>query len=342
MNTETQEKLSPEELTDQRDRLDKLQKSLDDRSDSLQKQQNSIKRMKNLRILRAVLGILLTAAFIIICTFSLYRRLDEEQIFEKPVPVDEWANPISPGETGESTEPPQVPTDADGNPLPITPSGYYLTEDEDGNPLLVEADGTPLPKTPDGEYFIGEDEDGNPILIDKTGTPLPRTPDGYFYTKDKLGNPIIIDINGNPVNIDIDGVPETTEPTEDGSGHFTIYSNGDVYTAENGAGVLHCDVRNTEDSTHDIVMSLYISAEELQAHGLSTAGVEDGQWLIAQTGLFEPGYQISEVQLNTLPDGSYLPAGSYSLTMNERYYHHKTGVLSSYEANIPVTLEVAN
>ena len=138
------------------------------------------------------------------------------------------------------------------------------------------------------------------------------------------------------------GVPAENSGTDDGQGHFTIYSVGDVYTAESGSGELHCDVRNTEDSTHDIIMSIYLTADELQKHGLNTDGVEGGQWLIAQSGMFEPGYQISSVQLLTLPDGSYLPAGTYEAIMNEKYYHHETGVLSSYEANIPVTLEVAN
>lgn len=144
-------------------------------------------------------------------------------------------------------------------------------------------------------------------------------------------------------------IPETTAETtenensaDDGKGHFTIYSVGDVYTAESGSGELHCDVRNTEDSTHDIIMSVYLSEDELKKHGLNTDGVEGGQWLIAQSGMFEPGYQITSVQLLALPDGSYLPAGTYEAIMNEKYYHHVTGTLSSYETNIPVTLEVAN
>ena len=137
-------------------------------------------------------------------------------------------------------------------------------------------------------------------------------------------------------------VPAETSGTDDGQGHFTIYSVGDVYTAESGSGDLHCDVRNTEDSTHDIIMSIYLSEDELKKHGLNTEGVEGGQWLIAQSGMFEPGYQITSVQLLALPDGSYLPAGTYEAIMNEKYYHHQTGTLASYEGNIPVTLEVAN
>ena len=207
-----------------------------------------------------IINILLTAVFILVCTFSLYRRYDEPHIFEKPAAADENQQKIDP--------------------------------QKDDN--QKKTDDSSAPK-----------DDDKQVTPDQTDT-------------------------------------SDEESKAETNGHFTVYSAGDVYTAENGSGKLHCDVRNVEDSTHDIVMSLYISEDELIAHGLSTNGVEDGKWLIAQSGLFEPGYMIGEVQLKTLPDGSYLPAGSYSLNMSERFYDHETGVLSPYDANIPVTLEVAN
>ncbi len=237
-------------------RLDELQKTLDE-------QQDNIKKLRSRRNIRTVLNILLSVAFIIICTFSIYHRYDETQVFDKPAETDENQQKI-----------------------------------DDSAP---QKDG---------------DQQKTPDLADDSQEPAQTT--------------------------DSQTQQESQAESSEGTGHFTIYSNGDVYTAENGSGKLHCDVRNVEDSTHDIVMSLYISEEEMLSHGLSTVGVEDGRWLIAQSGLFEPGYLISEVQLNALPDGSYLPAGTYSLTMSERYYNHETGVLASYEANIPVTLEVAN
>lgn len=237
-------------------RLDELRKTLDE-------QQDDIKKLRSRRNIRTVLNILLSVAFIIICTFSIYQRHDETQVFDKPAETDENQQKI-----------------------------------DDSAP---QKDG---------------DQQKTPDLTDDSQEPAQTT--------------------------DEQTQQDNSDDSSEGTGHFTIYSNGDVYTAENGSGKLHCDVRNAEDSTHDIVMSLYISEEEMLSHGLSTVGVEDGKWLIAQSGLFEPGYMISEVQLNTLPDGSYLPAGTYSLTMSERYYNHETGVLASYEANIPVTLEVAN
>lgn len=258
MQNEILEQDTGQTLTEEQHK--KQSEALGKQENELKEQQDRLKKLRNRRNLRTVLNVLLSAVFIVICTFSIYRRYDEAQVFDKPAETDENQQKID-------TSTPQ----------------------KDDNQQ----------KTPD--------------QTDATQAPTQATE-----------------------------APTQQESQPAADGHFTIYSNGDVYTADSGSGVLHCDVRNMDDSTHDIIMSLYISEEELIAHGLSTNGVEDGKWLIAQSGLFEPGYQISEVQLKALPDGSYLPAGSYSLTMSERYYHHETGVLSSYEANIPVTLEVAN
>ena len=115
---------------------------------------------------------------------------------------------------------------------------------------------------------------------------------------------------------------------------------GDVLTAENGSNKFSCDIRNIADSDHDIVANFYIDKEVLDGLGIDTSSMEESRWLIGQSGLFEPGFRITSVQLEKLPDGSYLPAGTYNISMIERFYDHETGALSSYETSIPMTLEV--
>jgi hypothetical protein len=87
-----------------------------------------------------------------------------------------------------------------------------------------------------------------------------------------------------------------------------------------------------------------ITAEELAAHNLSTEGLETETgsipWVVAETGLFEPGYGITAVQLLPLPDGSYLPRGTYNLSLIEYYYDHLTGEKFPYEQSIPITLTI--
>lgn len=133
---------------------------------------------------------------------------------------------------------------------------------------------------------------------------------------------------------------EEDKPIEDSSkGEFTLYSIGDAYTAKNGSSSFKVNIRNVKSSNHDIVVRFFISKEELEKHGIS---ISDKDYLIAESGRFEPGYYIDEVVLKKLPNGQVLSKGKYNLILSEVYYHHKTGVVSSYEAKIPVTLEVLN
>ena len=128
--------------------------------------------------------------------------------------------------------------------------------------------------------------------------------------------------------------------------YFSFYSIGDAYTAASGDGTAACDVRNKPASTHDIYMRWFITEDELAAHGLPTEGLEYandsevGRWPVVKTGLFEPGYHITEVQLLPLRDGTYLPAGVYNLILSETYYDHETGEVFPYETMIPITLTV--
>lgn len=122
-------------------------------------------------------------------------------------------------------------------------------------------------------------------------------------------------------------------------GEFTLYLVGDSYVVKNGSSSFKVNIRNVKSSNHDIVVRFLISKDELKKHGVS---IGDNEYLIAESGRFEPGYFIEEVALKKLPNGKVLPKGKYNLTLSEVYYHHKTGVISSYEAKIPVTLEVLN
>jgi len=139
----------------------------------------------------------------------------------------------------------------------------------------------------------------------------------------------------------IDNSKSVHKEVDDSSskGEFTLYSVGDSYIAQNGSSSFKVNIQNLTNSNHDIVVRFFISKDELKNHGIS---ISDNDYLIAESGRFEPGYFIDEVILKRLPNGEVLPKGKYNLTLSEVYYHHKTGVISSYEAKIPVTLEVLN
>ena len=327
----------PDEILAEHEKLEEQTKKLEEADKQLAEQQNQIKKQKRNNIIMLIVSIILLIVFIIVCTFSLYRRYDDSIVYDKPVDTDENQQKIddSPEKDDSQSKIDEVKTDeygfsvktVDGKEVHLDRNGKVIPYDSDGRPIVYDENGNRIPF----------DDDGKLLVYDKDGNRIPVSELWKYITVDKDGKAVLnlADYYSNQKH------PEETTQANSGDGHFTIYSVGDVYTAETGSGTLTCDIRNVEDSTHDIIVSLYLSTEELQAHGLSTNGVENDKWLIAQSGLFEPGYQITSIQLGTLPDGSYLPAGTYSLTMNERYYQHETGVLSSYEANIPVTLEVA-
>jgi len=240
----------------------------------LEEQQKEIRRQKFRNRIRTAFLIIAVLIFIIVCTFSIYKRYASAitTVYDMPAPIDPTQQ--------------EIPDN-----LNIDPNQQDFSVDPNQQDIPQET----LPPA--------ENPQENATSADSQ--------------------------------------PQETSPQ--GDGHFTIYSNGDVYHAQNGKGNLTCDVRNVADSTHDIIMSIYLTREEMQAHGISTEGMEESadKWLIAETGLFEPNHQISSVPLKALPDGSYLKAGSYKIIMNERFYHHETHERSSYETNIQMTLEVA-
>lgn len=141
-------------------------------------------------------------------------------------------------------------------------------------------------------------------------------PNAYAKTGEEIAKKPDTDIS-QTLYVDEDELMETEEKKCPCCSLFCI---GDDFCSKSGAGNAECDVRNKPESTHDIRMSWYITEEELKLHSLNTEGpdgsTEDkgGKWAIARTGLFEPGYRITEVDLLTLPDGSELPKGEYSQT----------------------------
>ena len=344
--------ISEQQTTEQEEKQQKLReqqlKELDDQKEQLEQQQDDIKKLKRRNVIMAVISLILLIIFIIICTFKLYRRYDEKIVYDKPVETDSGQTPITDDRPSKDDNQTQTPTKFDGSGLKKDEYGFYISTDETGKRVLLDSTGT----------VIEVDEKGVPIIYDQNGKRIPTDENGKLIVYDENNNRIPLDkicekvfrdrygraiiYSGKRSGSNENDNGEDNQQSSDGKGHFSIYSVGDVYTADNGRGLVKCDIRNTDDSTHDIVASLYISREEMESHGISTGGMDGDRWLIAQTGIFEPGYQINNIQLLALPDGSYLGAGSYALTMNERYYHHETGVLSSYEANIPVTLEVAD
>ena len=159
-----------------------------------------------------------------------------------------------------------------------------------------------------------------------------RYDEGIIFSKPEL------DLGQKEID-DSKNEQEEVAKEDSSKGEFTLYLVGDSYVAKNGSSSFKVNIKNVKSSSHDIVVRFFITKDELEKHGIS---INDSDYLIAESGRFEPGYFIDEVVLKKLPDNKVLPKGKYNLTLSEVYYHHKTGEISSYEAKIPVTLEVLN
>jgi len=159
--------------------------------------------------------------------------------------------------------------------------------------------------------------------------------------------------------------PEYTEnitPEIDSANHeigncVTLYSRGNVATANNNK--VNVDVSNVKESNVNMVLEIYIPDDELISkigtngrtkssqkeidtkvkNSKSANGSYSPAVCVAKSGLIFPGNKITTLDLNTLEDGTVLPAGKYSAYYKETFYDDN-GNLSSVDASLEITLVV--
>lgn len=152
---------------------------------------------------------------------------------------------------------------------------------------------------------------------------------------------------------------ESTEPSEVSSeehefdNHVTLYSRGNVATASDGK--VSVDVYNVEDANVNMILEIYIPDDELISKIGTNGRTKSSQKeidakkdadsnyssavCVARSGLIYPGNKITTLELNTLEDGTALPAGEYSAYYKESFYDDN-GNLSSVDASLKITLVV--
>lgn len=157
--------------------------------------------------------------------------------------------------------------------------------------------------------------------------------------------------------------PEVTQPvaeeTEiDFDNHVfdnsvTLLSYGNVATAANNK--VSVDVANVTESSANMVLEIYIPDDELISkigtNGRTKASQKDidakveadpsysSAVCVAKSGLIYPGNKITTLDLNTLEDGTVLPAGEYEAFYKETYYDDN-GSMHSVDASLAITLVV--
>lgn len=160
-------------------------------------------------------------------------------------------------------------------------------------------------------------------------------------------------------------IPESTEETAsdvDLSNHefdncVTLYSRGNVATASNNT--VSVDVYNVEEANVNMVLEIYIPDDELISKigtngrtktsqkeidaKVKAAKEANGSYspavCVAKSGLILPGNKITTLDLNSLEDGTVLPAGEYQAFYKETFYNDN-GNLTSVDASLEITLVV--
>lgn len=161
--------------------------------------------------------------------------------------------------------------------------------------------------------------------------------------------------------------PEVTQPTAgeteiDFDNHefdnsVTLYSRGNSATVVNNK--VSVDVSNIKESSANMILEIYIPDDELiskigtNGRGKSSqkeidakveAAKESGSTYspavcVAKSGLIYPGNKITTLDLDTLEDGTVLPAGEYEAFYKETFYDDN-GNLHSVDASLAITLVV--
>ena len=149
--------------------------------------------------------------------------------------------------------------------------------------------------------------------------------------------PVILDPNAVPIQPDDEEIitPPPAEETTDTSASFIMNAEMWVST-ENYAG--SAGLRCPTWSTRGFVATVRLTAEDM-----ARIGYQGGEEYVTlyQSGLIAPGYGVDVITLGALPDGSWLPAGEYELSVLLEFYDVETNEKSAVNTVIPLDVTVS-
>ncbi len=154
-----------------------------------------------------------------------------------------------------------------------------------------------------------------------------------------------------PVGVasDIEKMDDLTPST---SGNVTTIEYSGYIEAETGVGTASLDYRNPGSSNHHVVINVQLTDQTLlDKIGKTGRTAEDQAKLdeanydptltrvtIGKTGAIPPGYAVSTVELNALPDGTVLPAGEYDAILYMDLYNIYTNEKAAMQTQAPIKL----
>ena len=153
-------------------------------------------------------------------------------------------------------------------------------------------------------------------------------------------------------NIPIDSKAEKVEDAVGSSFNKASFEFSKDIIFENKVGTIN--FKNPATATQSIVLELFISDAELkQKIGKTGRKVAEQSNLekqnydptkakvsVGKSGCIPPGYNLGQVQLSTLPDGTELPKGGYQATVNLTLYNSTTNEKSMVNSQLNITMTV--
>ena len=158
-----------------------------------------------------------------------------------------------------------------------------------------------------------------------------------------------------PVGVasDIQKVDDLTPAT--GENKTTISYSGYI-EAESGTGTASFNYKNPGSSNHHVVVNLQITDAVLMDKVGKTGRTQEEQEkldaldydktrmrvTVGKTGAIPPGYAVSTIELNALPDGTVLPAGEYDAIIYMDLYDINTNEKAAMQTQAPIKLLIKN
>ncbi len=139
-------------------------------------------------------------------------------------------------------------------------------------------------------------------------------------------------------------------------GNFVSFQFEQEIDVDLSTGLCNFEFKNPGDSNHNIVVQLQISdAQAVRMMGSTGRTAEEqaalesdpsydadsSRVIIAESGAIRPGYQLSDLRLVALDDGSTLPAGNYNAVIYLVYYDIDTGSRAMVETQLPVEIYIS-
>lgn len=153
-----------------------------------------------------------------------------------------------------------------------------------------------------------------------------------------------------------DAVPIEGDKDKPEKGENSIlYQMETKINADTGEGQADIHFKNPGKSNHNIVVELQISDAELK-HTIGKTGrskeeqkeleqeetydAKTSRVILAQSGAILPGYELKQLKLKPLADGTVLPKGTYQAVVYLILYNMETNEKAMVNAQTPVTLVI--